>query len=109
MSTAAVLLVLILLIAALVAGTVAARQARRLPSTGTPLSTSSLRPRPAPDTPAEVIESDTEVDDPTFRAFTAALEAHAKRSDRKALYSNILFFAAGVLASILITLLVHPL
>ena len=114
MSTALLLLVFSLLVAAVVAGTIAARQARRLPSARTPSVTTpppgdpAVRQRPFPDTPSELVEDDPE-EDATFRAFTEALEAHAKRADRKALYSNILFFAAGVLASILTTLLIHPL
>jgi hypothetical protein len=131
-SAASVLLVFLLLVAAVVAGIVTARQARRLPSVGTPSVTtrgsgptepvgdgSVLRQRPrrtvdrhpespVPGAPSELTE-DADEEDATYRAVTAALEAHAKRADRKALYSNILFFAAGVLASILTTLLVHPL
>jgi hypothetical protein len=129
-SAASALFVFVLLVAAVVAGIVTARQARRLPAARTPSVTTrdseptapagddSVRRRrgrpkrkvdrrpesPAPGAPSELIE-DADEDDATFHAVTAALEAHAKRADRKALYSNILFFAAGVLASILI----HPL
>ncbi len=115
MNTAALLLVFLLLIGAVAAGTITARQARRLPVTGGP--TGAIPPRggsvpadpdvsyrPAPHRTKPPVENDE-----IFRAVTAALEAHGKRADRKALYSNILFFAAGVLASILTTLLVHPL
>jgi hypothetical protein len=42
-------------------------------------------------------------------AFRRELDAAGRQADRKALYANLLFFAAGILASILVTLLVHPL
>ncbi|MGW6279994.1 hypothetical protein [Kribbella sp. NPDC055071] len=42
-------------------------------------------------------------------AFRRELNAAGRQADRKALYANLLFFAAGILASILVTLLVHPL
>jgi hypothetical protein len=131
---ALLLLVFVLFVASLVAGIATARQARRLLSARTPsVSTSSSEPatpaqggaptrqrpdltvvhRPGPESPppgapAELVENDAE-EEATYLAFTRAFEAHAKRADRKALYSNILFFAAGVLASILTTLLIHPL
>ncbi|QNE18629.1 hypothetical protein F1D05_12815 [Kribbella qitaiheensis] len=124
MNAAALLLVLGLLITALVAGITAARQARRLPAARTPSAPTRgsdfpppmqrqdpsvdelpSRERPRPKPPAETPFED----DANYRAFRAALDAHSKIADRKALYSNLLFFAAGVLASILTTLLVHPL
>lgn len=116
MTTALFLLVLVLLLGALIAGITIARQARRLPVLRTPTVSdgstpgASYRQRQRPRPPAEeVSEADEEDDGATYRTVMAALEAHSKRADRKALYSNILFFAAGVLASILTTLLIHPL
>ncbi|MEU0093994.1 hypothetical protein [Kribbella sp. NPDC006257] len=110
MTTALFLLVLVLLAGALIAGITSARQARRLPVLRTPTVSDGTGPGESYRPPAEELPvADEDEDDPTYRAVMAALEAHSKRADRKALYSNILFFAAGVLASILITLLVHPL
>jgi hypothetical protein len=109
-TTALFLLVLVLLAGALIAGITSARQARRLPVLRTPTVSDGAGPGESYRPPAEELPvADEDEDDPTYRAVMAALEAHSKRADRKALYSNILFFAAGVLASILITLLVHPL
>jgi hypothetical protein len=61
--------------------------------------------------PLESGERPLEADenDPTYLAVMAALQAHSHRADRKAFISNLLFFTAGVLASILTTLLIHPL
>lgn len=114
MTTAFFLLVLVLLAGALIAGITSARQARRLPVLRTPTVSDGAGPgesyRRHPRPPAEELPAaEEDEDDPTYRAVMAALEAHSKRADRKALYSNILFFAAGVLASILTTLLIHPL
>jgi hypothetical protein len=117
----ALLTVLVLLIAALTAGTVIARQARRLLSpqppgpTGalpggpaSPYSEPDVSYRPVPNYPYPEKPQPAE-DEAIYRAVTAALQAHSKTADRKALLSNLLFFTAGVLASILTTLLIHPL
>lgn len=44
-----------------------------------------------------------------IRALRDEMAAEGKKAARTSLWSNLLFFVAGVLASIAVTLLVHPL
>ncbi|MEU4198254.1 hypothetical protein AB0E69_40605 [Kribbella sp. NPDC026611] len=107
MSSASLLGAVILLIAALTVGTALVRQSRALtkgalPPPGRPA------PRDVPD--PESLDSITpDQQQAIVTALRAELATAAKAADRKALYANIIFFTAGVLASIVVTLLVHPL
>ncbi|MFI6678183.1 hypothetical protein [Kribbella sp. NPDC050470] len=70
----------------------------------------TLAPAPAPAPPTDPLAALTPTQQTAIiTALRAELAAAAKTADRKALYANLLFFTAGLLASILITLLIQPL
>lgn len=58
--------------------------------------------------PDAVVGSTEEITAAVTRAIGKELEDFQKQSGRKALIPNSLFFAAGIMATIAITLFVHP-
>jgi hypothetical protein len=72
-------------------------------------STPPEPPAPAPAPAEDLLSALTPEQRAIILAFRRELDSATRQADRKALYANLLFFAAGILASILVTLLVHPL